>query len=276
MRVALNQSCFPGLTPARFVEVAAAAGAATVDLRPLDPAETPRALVAAVRSSGLPVGAIHALMDWALPDDPDPRPALDALLEVAVATGAPLIICVAPLRPAELPPSGVIARSAAERLAAMAEVARDAGVRLALEQVGRSSSRPKSLSGIRRLADAARIATAAGADVVLAVDSYNLATADEGFDEIMRVPAARIGVAHVADRDAARGVRVLPGLGDLDLDLFAHMLARSGYEGALSLEIFPTAPWPDPLAVARQAVADLRRLIEQGGAEDHTRADTHR
>ena len=263
MKTYFNQSCFPGLPLDRFLAVAAEAGAEGVDLAPRGGNEAAPAIAAAVRAAGLPVGAVHALTDWALPDDPDPRPSLDALLEVATVAGASLIVCVAPLRMGGFPRDLDIAAAASERLALLAAHARAAGIGLALEQVGRSSSRPGAASGISRLHAALAIAERAGEDVTLVVDSYNLATAGESFDSLQAVPAARLGIAHLADGDHARGVRVPPGEGDLDLQHFVRALASTGYAGPLSLEIFPPTPWPDPVAFARRMVDAMTGWIRQ-------------
>jgi 4-hydroxyphenylpyruvate dioxygenase len=254
----LNHSCFPGLSVTRFLEVAGTAGADGVDLNLLGHAEPPVTIAAAVRAHGARVTAIHALVDWALPDDPDPRPAFEALLDIAVTLDAGLIICVAPLRSDHLPAAGTVRASAIERLGALAALARPSGVRLALEQVGQSSSRPGALSGIRRLSEAWDIASTAADDVLLVADSYNLATAGEPFDVVGTVPAARLGIAHLADAGIGAGVRVSPGEGTLDLPAFVRALWLAGYCGPLSLEIFPRAPWPDPVAFARQALAAMR------------------
>jgi hydroxypyruvate isomerase len=261
MRESLNQSCFPELGTDRFAEIAAEAGATSVELRPLGRSEPVGAMAAAVRGAGLRVEAINGLMDWTLPDDPDPRPALERMLEIATAVGAPLIVCTAPIRMGTLPPCDRIAQCAIERLAALGAITRAANVRLALEQVGRSSTRPGASSGIRRLSKALAIVEAAGEDTLLTLDSYNIATGDEGFDEIRRIPSKRIGIAQLADCDMRGEGRALPGEGDFDLDAFVQALAAVGYEGALSLEIFPSQPWPDPLAFARKALATLRQLI---------------
>ncbi|HWE64865.1 MAG TPA: hypothetical protein VHB98_24390, partial [Chloroflexota bacterium] len=102
---------------ARFLEVAATAGADGVDLTLSGHAERPAEIAAAVRASGLQVSAIHALTDWALPDDADPRPALSVLKDAALAANAPLILCVAPLRMDHLPPAAEVRASASARLA---------------------------------------------------------------------------------------------------------------------------------------------------------------
>jgi sugar phosphate isomerase/epimerase len=229
--------------------------------------EKPSDLAAAVRATGMHVSAIHAMMDWALPDDPDPRAQVDRLLEAALAAKASLIICVAPLRLGAFPPELDISALASERLGELASIARPLGIHLALEQVGRSSSRPGAVSGIRSLQAALTIAERAGDDVLLAVDSYNLATAGEPFDRLRSVPPGRIGIAHLADLEPLGGGRALAGQGTLDLAGFARALLAVGYSGPLSLEIFPSAPWPDPLAFAREALAAVRSCIARGSMD---------
>ncbi len=261
MHVSLNQSTFPHLSTARFLEVAAIAGAESVALHPLAGTESLETIAAAVRAGGIPVTAVNALMNWALPDDAAPPEAFDLLLDVATAVASPLLVCVAPLRVGGLPPHADIMRSATERLGALASVAREAGVRLALEQVGRSSTTPDADSGIRRFGDALAIADGIADDVGLVADSYNLATAGETFDIIRTVPPSRLAIAHLADRDAGHTHRVLPGRGDLNIDTFVRALSDSGYAGPLSLELFPPAPWPDPLAFARTAVTTVKRYM---------------
>lgn len=270
MRISLNQSAFPGLSTRRFLQIAAEAGASSIELRTLGLSESVGEIGAAVREAGVRVEAVNALMDWALPDDPDPRPALERLLEVAVESGAPLIVCVAPIRTDGLPATERACESAVERLTFLAALARGAGVRLALEQVGLSTTRPGATSGIRRLQDALAVARACGEDVLLTLDSFNLATAGESFAEIESVPPERIGIAHIVDRDAATGARTVPGDGNLDIGGFVRALGRTGYEGALSLETFPTSPWPDPLAFARRAVSIVEQTVRQNLAPDST------
>ena len=53
MRVALNQSCLPGITTAEFVAIAADAGAGGVELRLLGSHESPSAMGSAARRGRL-------------------------------------------------------------------------------------------------------------------------------------------------------------------------------------------------------------------------------
>lgn len=272
MRLAVNQSCFPGISTAQFVEATISAGLSSVELRAVDQSESMDAMASAVRGRGLVVEAVNALTDWALPDDPDPMPRFHEMLDLAVAVSAPLIICVAPIRHGSLPAADRIAEWAAERLATFSAVARKEGVFLALEQIGQSSSRPGAQSGLRGLSDALRISQGAAPDVRLVVDTYNLATAGEQFPTIFALPLDRIGIAHIADVNERTGLRDFPGRGHLDLTGFVRILQAAGFQGALSLEFFPPTPWPRPKAFAAEAASVLRRLT---GGHDLSGAPTN-
>jgi 3-dehydroshikimate dehydratase len=266
MRLALSQFCLPGLSTREFLDVAERAGWEGCELGavggggPRGP-EDPKAMAAAVRASGLPVESLNALRDWAFPDDPDCRPVFDMLLELAVDTSAPFIVCVAPIRFENMPPREEVLAVASERLGMFAELAEPTGVRLALEQVGLSSTRIGAQSGIRTLADALAVVESAGPAVGLALDSYNVATGDNSFEEIARIPEERIALAQVVDGVVTGSPRALPGEGELPLGSFVAALETAGFDGALSVEIFPEESPPDTLAFARRALDALRSVL---------------
>ena len=202
-------------------------------------------------------------MDWALPDDPDRREELEALLEAASAADSHVVVCVGPMSERPLPAPAEMVAAATEKLSKLVEFAHGSGVRLALEQVGRSSSRPRAVSGLRSLSDALAVVDAVGAGAALCADSYNLATAGVAYRELASVPADRIAIVQFADRDPASPWRALPGEGDLDLAPFVEALATCGYVGARSVETFPQEPWQDARDAARRAVVAARRFLPQ-------------
>ncbi len=267
MRVALNQSCLPGIATAEFVAIAAECGAEGVELRLLGAHESPSSMGRAARAGGLPVDSVGPLMDWALPDDADRREDLEALLEAALMADSHVVVCVGPMSERPLPAPADVIAAATERLSQLAEFARGSGVRLALEPVGLSSSRPRAISGLRALADAMSVTDGVGADAGLCVDSYNIATAGVAYSDLATVPPDRIAIVQFADRDPASPWRALPGEGDLDLFAFVEALEACGYPGAISVETFPQEPWPDPRSAARRAVACARRFVHQEMSE---------
>ena len=126
MRLTLSQFCLPGLSTAEFLDVAERAGWEGCELGAIGGprgSEDPKTMAAAARASGLPVESLNVLRDWALPDDPDCRPVFDMLVELAVETSAPFIICVAPIRYENMPPGDEVLAAASERLAMFAELA---------------------------------------------------------------------------------------------------------------------------------------------------------
>ena len=137
-----------------------------------------------------------------------------------------------------------------------------------MEPVGKSSTRPGAVSGLSRLDDALSVAEQAGGDVLLALDSYNLATAGERFEGLSRVPAARVGIAQIAGSSATSIGRALPGDGEIDNETFVEMLAGLGYRGAVSVEMFRAAPLDDPGAFAAEAYRRMTTLL--GRFEDRS------
>lgn len=264
MRLALSQFTLPGLSTREFLDVAGRAGAEGCELGVLGgprAAEDPAAIVAAARGSSMPIESVNALRDWGLRDDPDCRPVFELLLEVAVETGAPLIVCVAPIRFENMPPRDEVIAAVSDRLAMLADLAAPAGVRLALEQVGLSSTRVGARSGISSLEDASAVVEAVGPSAGLVLDSYNLATGGVRFEEVARLPSDRIALAHVVDGSPSGGPRELPGDGELPLGSFVAALAEASFEGALSIELFPAKSPPDPLEFARRGLDALRSLL---------------
>ena len=268
MRLTLSQYCLRELSTGAFLEIAARAGWESCELGVVGGQrgpEDPKSMIESARGSNVRVESVNVLRDWALPDDPDWRPAFDLLLEVALETGAPVIVCAAPIRYEGMPPFELVLEAASERLAMLAGLAEPKGVRVALEPVGLSSTRVGARGGIRTLAEGLAVVEAAGPSVGLVLDSYNVATAGDSLDRVADVPRERIALAHVADGVVTGSPRGLPGEGELPLASFVAALARTGFEGALSLEIFPAAQ-ADPLAFARRAREALRALVPADAA----------
>jgi 4-hydroxyphenylpyruvate dioxygenase len=263
MRIALNQSCLPGLTTSEFVAIAAEIGAEGVELRLLGFNENPTTIGLAARAGGLPVDSVGPLMDWSLPDDPDRSKELEDLLEIASTADSHVIVCVGPMSDPPFPLAPDVIATTAEKLSRLVEFARGSGVRLALEPVGSSSSRPGAVGLLGNLADALSVIDAVGPEAALCIDSYNLATGGIAYRELASLPSDCIGVVQFADRDPVSPWRALPGEGDLDLVSFVEALAATGYAGALSVETFPQEPWMDPRAAARRAVAATRTLLSK-------------
>jgi sugar phosphate isomerase/epimerase len=147
----------------------------------------------------------------------------------------------------------------------VAEAARQAGVRVALEPV--HLSQRDAFSFVHSVPEAiALLAEAEAPDVGLLVDAWHLG------DDPGQVEAAvgRIYGVHVADRrEPTRNLfdRVLPGDGVLALGEFLRAVGEAGYEGWYDVEIFSDESFPDSLwtaepgELASRARASMEALL---------------
>ena len=139
--------------------------------------------------------------------------------------GAPYVVCVPGRRREGLE----------EAVAALAEICHQEGAALAFEYMG------FEWSAVRTLAEA--LAVHPGHVVV---DTFHWMLGDGSLVALRACDPARIAVVHVSDApttDLARlgdADRVLPGEGVLQLDGFYRTLGEMGYDGVLSVELFPS------------------------------------
>jgi len=113
------------------------------------------------------------------------------------------------------------------------------------------------------------INTVAKRNVGLVVDSFHMHLSSIAFSELTKIQGDRIFLVHVNDSergDTAKltdANRVLPGEGVMDLHEFRASLARAGYDGFVSIELFRQSYWQqDPLEVARICRESLKRVFE--------------
>ena len=252
----------PGLSTAATIDAAADAGFDAVDLMVRDLVRS-GADLAAVRSRmdrrGLRAGAFPMTMDWRGDESAFRRD----LVELATCARAAAALgltrtgtWVMPETP-KPPPTGVdpaayraeVASFHTDRLAAIARVLADHGIRLGLEVIGVATfRRGVGVPFVHRLRDLAP--TIPGLvdvpNVGLLVDAFHLHAADEPPAEALGWGVDRVVWAHVADlppgpapeRDAiVDAERGLPGAnGGVDCRAFLAMLAVAGYDGPVTAE----------------------------------------
>jgi 2-keto-myo-inositol isomerase len=134
---------------------------------------------------------------------------------------------------------GVSLDAMARNFRKLAELARDIGIEPYLEFWGRA----KRLS---RLSEAVYVAIESGVDnAKLLLDPFHMYTGGSRIEDLKLLSGKGIGIVHVNDYPAspAREViadsdRVFPGDGVAPMGQFAKLLAESGYNGYLSLELF--------------------------------------
>ncbi|WP_194409592.1 bifunctional sugar phosphate isomerase/epimerase/4-hydroxyphenylpyruvate dioxygenase family protein [Microbacterium cremeum] len=160
------------------------------------------------------------------------------------------------------------ARSGDEQLAAaqlrlLGDLAERHGVRVAYEALawGRFVDGYETAARIVRLADHPRIG--------LCLDSFHILSKGHSPEAIETIPAEKIFFVQMADAPLlsmdvlswSRHHRLFPGEGGFDLGTFMAHLARTGYTGPVSLEIFnDTFRQADPLETAIDARRSLRWL----------------
>lgn len=132
----------------------------------------------------------------------------------------------------------------------LAGVAREAGVRIALEPIHRSINDLFSLVGDLPATEAL-LAEVGDPDVGIIFDTWHLWDTPDVLDHVRRL-AGRFPAVHINDwREPYRGWddRVLPGDGVIDLPAIFGALEAGGFpaDGWFDLEIFSTETYPDSL-----------------------------
>jgi 4-hydroxyphenylpyruvate dioxygenase len=160
------------------------------------------------------------------------------------------------------------ARSGDEHLAAaqlrrLGDLAAEYGVRVAYEALawGRFVDSYEQAARIVRLADHEQLG--------LCLDSFHILSKGHSPEAIETIEAEKIFFVQVADAPLlsmdvlswSRHHRLFPGEGGFDLGQFMGHLARAGYDGPVSLEVFnDTYRQSDPVATAVDARRSLRWL----------------
>lgn len=233
---------------------------------------TPQDVAALAAENGIAVVSLQSLRDFeALPDGERPWALERAgrFLELAARIGAPLLVVCANTRPDTLADPD---RAAAD-LAALADRAAALGLRIGYEALA-------SGTHVRSYLDAWDIVErAARPNLGLVVNAVHSFAAEAGFAALDAIDPARIFLVHLADAPVARidrrllteAFRLLPGQGNLPLGELCAALARRGYRGPVSIEVFNEQIRAlKPALIAKDAMRALD-LVEGGGGGDAVR-----
>jgi len=213
-------------------------------------------------NTGLPVNLTGSAVQFG-----EQLSALPEQLKVLQAAGIPSVgTWIRPMDD-ELPYHRNFIRHAG-RLALVAEILADAGIRLGLEYIG-----PKTFWSTERfpfvhsLAEARELIAATGADNIgLILDTYHWYTAGESVEDLRVLTAADVVAADINDaradreRDEQQDLdRRLPGTtGVIDLAGFTGVLRDIGYDGPVKVEPFMKSlaerPLDDVLAEVAQGL----------------------
>jgi len=152
-----------------------------------------------------------------------------------------------------------------ERLKA---IAAQYDVRLLYELIGFGNHAFPSLMEARHVAQ--------GAGLPLVLDTFHIAVSRTPLEKIQEMDADEIGLVHLSDAIVGdRSVieiddadRVLPEEGDLPLVSFLTAIAKTGYQGPLSVEVFhPKYGAHNPDQVAGEAMRRTKDLAAAAGME---------
>jgi 2-keto-myo-inositol isomerase len=210
-------------------------------------------LAARIAAAGLRTLSLNSVEGF---DLPGAKEAFRQQAEWAAAVGCPHVIVV-PARSAMAAGHADRLRRAAEAVARLDPLAKEAGVRMAVEFLGFADST------IRTLAEAAEVAAASPrADLV--IDTFHLGAAP-----VRGEPVDRLAIVHLADlrpgahpEAAADADRCLPGEGTLGMARTLADLAASGFDGPVSVELFSPELWrDDPFVVAARAHAAAAAIL---------------
>ncbi len=224
--------------------------------RARDAGQTADDVVAMVRAAGLPVACVGARHGWMFADDAGRKALLDVLRDAcrwARALGADTVMSPADFATGD-------PRRAAAAVREAGDVAREHGVRLALEHQSQSPQLNR-LERVREL-----LAAAGHPSVGVLADAYHLQRSDDlrAFEDL---PAAELVYFQYSDvpADARPGFaldRLPPGRGVTPFREVFAVLRAKGYRGWLSYEGPNEAAWRrDPAEVAREAAAATRALL---------------
>ncbi len=163
------------------------------------------------------------------------------------------------------PPQGKVERALGGRnYRELLELGREIGVKPAMEFLG-------FVDDVNRIEDALDIMDRADhPDATIVLDPFHVFRGGGSMDAIATIPGDRIAISHFNDTpaDPPRPQqhdkdRVMPGDGHLDLRRYLDLLAGTGYQGFLSLELFREDLWASNLEdVARVGLEKMKSVAE--------------
>jgi len=218
-----------------------------------------------IEASGLEVESAIGFPSWAVDDDNRRAKAMEDFkrdMDVISQIGGRRI--AAPPAGINRTP-GVDLNAVADRYRAVLELGREMGVLPQLEIWGTAQT-------LGQVSEAAYVAIQARhPDACLLLDAYHMYRGDSGFDGLRLLNGAAMHVFHINDypedppRDQMNDShRIYPGDGIAPLELILGSLYRTGFRGAVSLELFNRSYWEqDAMTVAQTGLEKTRAAVEK-------------
>jgi sugar phosphate isomerase/epimerase len=183
-------------------------------------------------------------------------------IDEAVAVGASVLVILAGGLPSGSRDLDGARRQVTEAIAALAPVARDHGIRLAVEPLHPALCSDRSV--ISTLGQALDLVEQFPADAVgIMLDAYHVWWDPRLWSDLRRAGNRILGV-QISDcphelRDPLYG-RELPGTGVIDLRRFLDAVDEVGYDGPIEVEIFNHHIWSRP---GRDVLGDIVRGFDE-------------
>ena len=229
------------------VEAAMAQGKSLADIK------------ATLDAAGLRVAEFCFLGGWMDADEVKLKETLaqtHRLCEITRALGCEILVTVPSIAPGWL-------KGAPQRFRQVCQVAKEYGVRVALEFPGIAAE-------IHDLASARELVSAAGcANGGLIIDTFHFFLGGSKLEDFARLSPGEIFLVHVSDAmnipmeklRIPHDNRTFPGDGTIDYAPIIQQLKRLRYDGAISLEIWNSELHKsDPRAAVLRGAESLRRL----------------
>jgi len=169
-------------------------------------------------------------------------------IDLAHAIGCPLVNLGPGLGFEKESDRGRVWEESSNAISELIDYARDRGVACMIEPEPRlplSAKRPL----ITTYRDALRMLneTKAG-DLGVLLDVIHVNVSRESLPHVIKTFGKKIRLVHISDAVDRRNYHFVPGKGDLNFEAFLKMLKRAGYEGFLSVEVYPYFDEPDRAA----------------------------
>lgn len=217
-------------------------------------------LRAVIDESGLEIPTTIMLKGWFDTEGDDYRAGLrecERRLKQSQAVGAEFAIAGPPHGPVNFEQGG-------QRYGFLMELGQKYGVRPAMEYLGFAQE-------LNTIEDALNVMLGSGrADATIVLDPFHCFRGGGSIESIGKLAADQIAISHFNDapghppaHEQRDPDRVMPGDGVIDLKRYCHLLAATGYDRWLSLELFREDLWQrDPREVARLGLDRMRAVAE--------------
>jgi 2-keto-myo-inositol isomerase len=230
------------------------------------PGHTLATLRGLIDAAHLKTVTVNALLDSTLPDADKAQAVLDRCKEMcewATTLGAPYLVAIPSfMRDRQISDAEIRRRSIAS-LRLVAAVCKPYGIKVGFEFLGFPTCSVRTLGVCREIVDAV-----SDPNVGVIIDMCHFYTGGSTVAEMAGLNPAQLYIVHMDDTEPGDPTklmdsdRLLPGDGVIPLREYIAGLARIGYNGAYSLELFRPEYWKlDPHVVARRGIEKMRALF---------------